>query len=599
MGGSTKVVNTTPPDIGNLRKGMSNWLQSGGGQAQSPNPQPGFNGVPMQSGPRPSGPGFGPVTMASMNGSAQGGYTAQQMPGNGMQNPGMGGPANQGQSGGLWDSGNSGSVSAGLGSGAGAYSVQGMAGGNPASGGPAGGWDMYSSSVGGPNVSAAGSPGAPSAGLNSQKKFPLQNNPTGTYNQGEMANSPFNQIFNQMQPNGPGQLQMTGMTGAPGQINPGMVAQGSYGQMSGPTGYTPQNIQAQQLDPGAYNPSSYMQNVNAQGMQGGQPMPFNRGQVRDTAAQNSGYQGTQSVDQLGGANSAFFRNMQGQLQPAFAQGREEALAAAKAGLGNMGGGSALGNSLGTAMNRSLGNEQATLANYASQGLQTEVGRQLQDAGQRSQVDMANANRGLQSDQGNQGADMGFLNQLLGQQGQQGNLALGYAGQNLQGQMANQQMAGQLGQAGMSNALNAAQGNQSTNLAAQGQNAQNGFNAWQQANQFNQNAQGQNMGANLQAAQGNQAAGNNAQAQNIANGMNQQQFNANLQQGQFNTQAGLNQTYQQLVSQMGQQNASNYLAMLMGMGTTGVGQQATQSGGAGALLGPIASGVGSYLGSRGR
>lgn len=88
---------------------------------------------------------------------------------------------------------------------------------------------------------------------------------------------------------------------------------------------------------------------------------------------------SQSIDQLGGANSAFFQNMMSQLQPAFAQSRAENLAAAKEQSGNLTG-SGYANALGAASNRSLGAEQAMLADYASRGVQSEMARQLQQAG---------------------------------------------------------------------------------------------------------------------------------------------------------------------------------------------------------------------------
>jgi len=326
---------------------------------------------------------------------------------------------------------------------------------------------------------------------------------------------------------------------------------------------------------------------------------FNRGQVGDVSAQSSGYNPTQSVDALGGKNSAFFNNMVEQLKPAFSQGRAEALAAAKEGLGNMGAGSGVANSLGIAINRSLGNEQATLANYATQGIQTEVGRQLQDAAQTAQVGMANANRALSADQSNQGADLQFLNTLINQGNTAGNLALGAGAQNLQAQIANQGTKANLGTTGANNALQALLANQGANLNAQGQNAGNALQQWIQSNQFGQNAQQANMGANLQALLANQGAINSAQGQNIQNWMNQGQFNANLAQNTNNLNAQLGQMYQQLSTQVGQQNAQNFLNMLMGMGTTGVGgNQVVHSGGAGALLQPIAAGVGSYFGSKG-
>lgn len=87
---------------------------------------------------------------------------------------------------------------------------------------------------------------------------------------------------------------------------------------------------------------------------------------------------TDSVDKLGGANSAFFNNMVNQLQPSFNQARAEGVAAAKEGAGSLTG-SGFANILGSAINRSMGSQQATLANYAAQGLNTEVGRQQGDA----------------------------------------------------------------------------------------------------------------------------------------------------------------------------------------------------------------------------
>ncbi len=109
---------------------------------------------------------------------------------------------------------------------------------------------------------------------------------------------------------------------------------------------------------------------------------------------------TQSVDQLGGANSAFFQNMMAQLQPAFSQQRAEGLAAAKEASGNLTG-SGYANALGSSINRSLGQEQATLANYASQGLQTEVQRQLQQAG----IDLSGIEMGQRGELANIATEM--------------------------------------------------------------------------------------------------------------------------------------------------------------------------------------------------
>lgn len=112
---------------------------------------------------------------------------------------------------------------------------------------------------------------------------------------------------------------------------------------------------------------------------------INRGQVRDVA----------SVDSLGGANSDFFKNMVAQLQPSFDQSRADAVASGKEARGSLTG-SGLGNSIGANLNRSLGTQQATLANYASTGIGQELQRQ----------------------QANQGADVNFMNALL-QRNQQG------------------------------------------------------------------------------------------------------------------------------------------------------------------------------------
>src|SRR5690606_27512502 len=89
----------------------------------------------------------------------------------------------------------------------------------------------------------------------------------------------------------------------------------------------------------------------------------------------AGVPGTQSVDQLGGANSAFFKNMQSQLQPAFTQARTEGLAAAAERSGNLTG-SGFANRLGAAINRSLGDEQARRAAHAQFGIGQEMQRQM-------------------------------------------------------------------------------------------------------------------------------------------------------------------------------------------------------------------------------
>lgn len=171
------------------------------------------------------------------------------------------------------------------------------------------------------------------------------------------------------------------------------------------------------------------------GMAGDVPIP-GRDQIRDlvgpdsavwnlitqfTNPQNNvnlGHTSTRSVDQLGGANSAFFNNMVNQHQPYFTQARNEAVAAGKEGLGSLSG-SGASNLLGRAVNRTLGQEQAMLAELAKWGIGTEVNRELGVAGLNTQRDIAGANinsqRGLaglssavQLGMGDQGADISYL-----------------------------------------------------------------------------------------------------------------------------------------------------------------------------------------------
>lgn len=133
-------------------------------------------------------------------------------------------------------------------------------------------------------------------------------------------------------------------------------------------------------------------------------------------------QGTDSVDKLGGANSAFFSNMMAQLQPAFTQQRNEGMAGAKEMAGTLTG-SSFANSLGKAVNRSLGSEQATLANYATQGMQMEMGRQQSDASRFLQAAGMNQSANLQAGIANQGAGLSAANMNM-----QGSLAAQTANQ---------------------------------------------------------------------------------------------------------------------------------------------------------------------------
>lgn len=174
--------------------------------------------------------------------------------------------------------------------------------------------------------------------------------------------------------------------------------------------------QTQQVRSGVINylntPAGQTGNINAASVPGVQTagpvstmfnsgQDVNRSQVRDVSSNP-----TQSVDQLGGAHSDFFNNMVAQLQPSFDQARQQTAATAKESAGNLTG-SGFANTLGSALNRTLGDQQAMLANYAAQGVNTEVGRQQGDA-----------NRAFQAQTANQGADQNFMNAVL-QRNQQG------------------------------------------------------------------------------------------------------------------------------------------------------------------------------------
>ena len=104
---------------------------------------------------------------------------------------------------------------------------------------------------------------------------------------------------------------------------------------------------------------------------------------------NLGSVGTSSIDALGSETSGFFNNMKNQYQPYFTQARNEAVAAGKEGLGSLSGSSAA-NRLGSAVNRTLGQEQAMLAELAKWGIGQENARQLQLAGINTNRDITGA-----------------------------------------------------------------------------------------------------------------------------------------------------------------------------------------------------------------
>lgn len=620
MGGSTKKIDTTPTDITGLRSQLSSWLMNGS------NPTASFQGGQgMWNAPQ------GPPQMYTAPGanSTPQGFNGGPGIGNGGQSPMMfrpppgmqfGGPppradgldqraidadpqgfaqwqarkaafdAQQGGAGAGGFAQDRSNFAPGIGSGTGE-----IAGGGGSAGGAS--RQNWQQDWNDPRFRASG--GGRVAGMSGMSMDgdpnPIQpNNPGSSIPTGGAP--PGTGGFNNMFANprgGPTQLGPVATVSAPGQINPAQIDPNSIPQLNA------QQIRAQQLNPNQFNPMGSYQAVGTQfGVSQAGADPFSRGQVRDVGAGAASFNPTMSVDQLGGANSAFFQNMQNQLRPAFDQSRKESLAAAMEGLGNMGAGSALANSLGTAMNRSLGAEQAQLANYAAQGLQTEVQRQMAESQLGAQVSMSNADRFLRGDMANQGADAQFLNTLINQGQVNGQLGLEGQRLGLQGQIANQGTMAQLGMAGANNALQASQGNQTTDLSAQGQNAVNQLNAG-----------GQNQNAWMQAMLANMGANNNAQAQNIANSMNSQQFNASALNQSNMMQGQLGQAWNQMVNQMGEANAQRYMQMLLGMSTTGVGPAQLQHNpgwggmvggiigtGIGALAGGVGAGIGGRLGS---
>lgn len=262
---------------------------------------------------------------------------------------------------------------------------------------------------------------------------------------------------------------------------------------------------------------------------------------------NGGFPGT------GGSGMAAFdpaamSAYKNELKPFFDQSRAEALAAAREASGNLTG-SGFANRLGVATNRSLGDEQKTLADYANQR-----------AAQAAQLNAAAAGSA-----GSAAASrMNLLNNLFGTivgdttQRETGgaNLGLDYAKLGQGGEQFNSQLL-----------ANLLQGNQQAGIT--------GSQLFNNANQFNAGQQNQIGLANQNALQG--VLSGNA-------GLAQQYF-----QNLFNTNAGINQG-----------NANNFLQLLSMMGSTGVGPNTVQqSGGFGSMLGGLlGTGVGALAGGAG-
>lgn len=170
------------------------------------------------------------------------------------------------------------------------------------------------------------------------------------------------------------------------------------------------------------------QGASGFGTQGnGTGSPYDRINARAVAP-------TQSIDELGGADSPFYQHMLAILQPSFDQERKLTGASAAESAGTLTG-SGFANKLGTSLGRSLSDEQRTLAGFATHGLDLEAARQAQRYGAESDTARSDASNFLQllmgqalagvgpdtiRTSGGIGALLGPIAQLLGQyMGQRG------------------------------------------------------------------------------------------------------------------------------------------------------------------------------------
>lgn len=286
---------------------------------------------------------------------------------------------------------------------------------------------------------------------------------------------------------------------------------------------------------------------------------------------------TQSIDQLGtGFASQFMQN----YNPMFEQQRQQAIAQAKEGAGNLTG-SGFANALGNATAQTLGQQQAQLASLAQFGIGQETGRQQTMAGLENQRNLADAGNSLQAGIANANNQLQGASQYgaLGQQQNDSFLrAMGLnqqgLGMALQGEQANlgrqQDTSNRSGELGLYGGIQNRQitsGEQQFNTGQQ--NNMNQFNTGQANNmgQFNAGQQLQNSQFNAgQQNNMNQFGANLNQSLGLANrGFDSQegQFGANL--GQQNNQFNVGQQ-----NDMNNANA-NRIAQLTGqMTTTGVG-----------------------------
>lgn len=558
--GSTDVINTTPSDVQGLRDGVINYLQGGSGGPQG-------QGVPPPPQAPPTAdqlPGFlSPAQKQQMLNGMNAQYQQQMSDYNskygktgttGPQGSGMpsspAGPTNFGAQ----PPGQGGGFNPVTGSfGSGVEPFRGQPAIDMASPLPSGeGTQRYT----GPSVNMVGAPAGGTDMVGNQSGMPQPANPAASgFNPmtGQMG-SPATQASSS-QPSPYDRINATAATASPSFSSAptnvpyaGNAAPVNY-QTAAPVN-TPDRSQVRDVtqSPGSDQLWNMLTGVAGGGSAGGP-------QAVGASASTGNY--GPSVDQMGGANSAFFNNMVSQLQPSFTQARTDALAQAKESLGNLTGTSA-GNTLGTAMNRSLGDEQATLANYATQGIQTQAGLNTAQGNAGTQASIASANNMTGASQTNAGigannwqSSLSGLQNLLGL-GQQGQIANQGADQNFLG------LASQIGLANM-------------------QGAQGVMN-----NQGN---------AQLSQSLQNQQLLQNVLGQSITNGMGQSQFNATqAQQGnQFNASQS---------NAVGSQDAQNFLQMLLGLTNANNAGTAVQSNpsvlgsilGAGTQLGAAALGA---------
>jgi len=297
----------------------------------------------------------------------------------------------------------------------------------------------------------------------------------------------------------------------------------------------------------------------------------------------------QSMDQLG--NSFFKENVMTPYRDMFAQTRKEGLAAANEASGNLTG-SGFANNLGTTVNRSIGEENAALSGILTQLGQFEVGRQQQVAEREQGRLLGNAGFTTQAEIANAGnrttANLAGTQNLA-------QLAALFSGESMDAAKRADGMsmfnAGESNKAlmdflGRSDTMSQFNTNQ-VNTSKTQQSIRNAELATQQAIE-----QGRITSAEATNYYNQQLQLNTKQAELD---QNNNQFNAGEtnKAGMFNTQ---NQT------NVNQQNAQNFLQLLLGMSTTGVGpnQPSYKPGGWDAIsqiLPFIGTVVGSYYGAK--